>query len=144
MLANPLERHKRLSTDWMGVIMELEGGVIADTVEAHSNAWLKLAHEEGLKPPFQWQLKRAVAMKAEQAISECLCWTRNPQEVRRVQTYHAQAFPRIPRRAAASSASQRGTYVIILSNQYSGRVPVPCFYAKRPSRVTQAPFPPPQ
>jgi len=82
MLANPLERHKRLSTDWMGVIMEMEGALVVDASEEHAQSWLKLAHEEGQRPPFQWQLKRAVLMKAEQAISECFCWTRNPQELR--------------------------------------------------------------
>lgn len=83
-LANPLERHQRLSTGWIGVVMEDEGIVVQSTWEAHRHAWLTVAEEEGKPPPLQWALKRAEGMKAEQVIQEVFHWTRNPAEVRRV------------------------------------------------------------
>jgi len=83
-LANPLQRHQRLSTGWMGVILEFEGIVMQSTWQAHLHAWLTVAEEEGKTPPLQWVLKRAEGMKAEQVIQDLFHWTRNPMEVRRI------------------------------------------------------------
>lgn len=83
-LANPLARHQRLSTGWMGVILEFEGIVLQSTWEAHQQAWLTVAEEEAKSPPLQWALKRAEGMKNEQVVSEVFHWTRNPSEIRRV------------------------------------------------------------
>mmetsp|Transcript_43742 Transcript_43742/g.109746 ORF Transcript_43742/g.109746 Transcript_43742/m.109746 type:complete len:380 (+) Transcript_43742:451-1590(+) len=83
-LANPLLRHQRLSTAWMGVILEFEGIVLQSTWEAHLEAWLTVAEEEGKSPPLQWEVKRAEGMKNEQVVSEVFHWTRNPSEIRRI------------------------------------------------------------
>ena len=96
-LANPLQRHQRLSTGWMGVILEFEGILIQSTWPAHMHAWLTVAEEEGKAPPLQWVLKRAEGMKAEQVIQEVFHWTRNPMETRRI----AQRKEEIYREAVA-------------------------------------------
>lgn len=83
-LHNPLQRMQRLGTGWMGVIMEYDGVVVEETEEVHIQSWHKLAEEEGKPRPMQWILRRAEGMKVEQAIQEVFCWTRNPQEVRRL------------------------------------------------------------
>jgi len=83
-LGNPLQRYQRLSTGWMGVILELEGILVGSTWSSHRHAWLSVAEEEGKPPPLQWALKRAEGMKAEQVISEVFHWTRNPAEIRRI------------------------------------------------------------
>ncbi|CAD7698758.1 unnamed protein product [Ostreobium quekettii] len=83
-LGNPLLRHKRMGTDWMGVIVDYEGVLVEDTSGRHTEAWLRLAEEEGKPPPLTHALKRAALMKAEQAIMEVLCWGREPNYVRRV------------------------------------------------------------
>jgi len=83
-LGNPLERLKRMGTDWIGVVIDYEGGLVEATIGLHTEAWLKLAEEEVKPRPFTHVLKRAAHMKAEQAISEVLCWGREPVYVRRL------------------------------------------------------------
>ena len=65
-LGNPLQRHKRMGTDWIGVIMDYEGGLVEDTTRLHTEAWLRLAEEEVKPRPVTHVLKRAALMKAEQ------------------------------------------------------------------------------
>lgn len=91
-LANPLQRHQRLSTGWMGVILEYEGIVLQSTWAAHQHAWLSVAEEEGKAPPLQWVLKRAEGMKSEQVIQEVFHWSRNPVEVRRIAQRKEEIF----------------------------------------------------
>lgn len=83
-LANPLKRFERLSTGWMGVVIDLEGVIVPDNAEEHMTAWQKLSDEEGKPAPLAFALHRAVGKKDEQVVSEVLCWTRNPSEVRRL------------------------------------------------------------
>lgn len=66
--------------------------MISDCAEVHMESWLKLAAEEGKKRPLQYALKRATQMKAEQAISEVLCWGREPGYVRRLAMRKEQIF----------------------------------------------------
>lgn len=84
LLANPLQRFERLGTGWMGVVVDLEGVLVRDNAEAHMTAWQKLSDEEGKPAPLLFALQRAVGKKNEQVISEVLCWTRDPSEVRRL------------------------------------------------------------
>lgn len=83
-LGNPLQRHKRMGTDWMGVILDYERVMVEDTTNLHTEAWLRLAEEEVKPRPLTHSLKRAALMKAEQAIAEVLCWGREPTYVRRL------------------------------------------------------------
>lgn len=91
-LHNPLQRMERLGTGWMGVITELEGVIVEDTSDVVQRAWLELAQQEGKNAPLAWVLKRADGMKAEQAIQEVLCWSRNPVEVRRMAARHETVY----------------------------------------------------
>ena len=84
-LENPLKRMERLSTGWMGVIMELEGVCVDYEYGGVGNrSWIMLADEENRPHPPLWALRKAEGMKNDQAIEEVFCWTRNPSEVRRL------------------------------------------------------------
>lgn len=81
---NPLLRQERMGCGWFAVIFELEGVIVEDEPELEKQAWLVLSEEEGRSPPLAFVLKRIEGMKNEQAISEVLCWSRDPTEVRRL------------------------------------------------------------
>ncbi|XP_006660999.1 5-amino-6-(5-phospho-D-ribitylamino)uracil phosphatase, chloroplastic-like [Oryza brachyantha] len=83
-LHNPLLRLERMSCGWLGVIFEWEGVIVEDDAELERQAWFTLAQEEGKSPPPAFVLKRIEGMKSEQAISEVLCWSRDPSELRRL------------------------------------------------------------
>ncbi|GAV57950.1 HAD_2 domain-containing protein [Cephalotus follicularis] len=81
---NPLLRQERMGCGWLGAIFEWEGVIIEDNPDFEKQAWLVLAQEEGKSPPPAYILKRIEGMKNEQAISEVLCWSRDPALVRRM------------------------------------------------------------
>lgn len=83
-LHNPLLRQERMGCGWLGAIFEWEGVMIEDNPEIEKQAWLTLAEEEGKSPPAAFILRRIEGMKNEQAISEVLCWSRDPAELRRM------------------------------------------------------------
>ncbi|BAF25889.1 5-amino-6-(5-phospho-D-ribitylamino)uracil phosphatase, chloroplastic [Oryza sativa Japonica Group] len=83
-LHNPLLRLERMGCGWLGVIFEWEGVIVEDDAELERQAWFTLAQEEGKSPPLAFVLKRIEGMKSEQAISEVLCWSRDPSELRRL------------------------------------------------------------
>lgn len=83
-LHNPLQRLERLGSGWLGVIVDYEGIVVEAETEIHRHAWLTLAEEEGKPRPLQRNVDLACVMKAEQAITELLCWGRDPSYVRRL------------------------------------------------------------
>lgn len=83
-LHNPLLRQERLGCGWLGAIFEFEGVLIEDNPDLEKQAWLALSQEEGKSPPLTFTLKRIEGMKNEQAISEVLCWSRDPTQVRRL------------------------------------------------------------
>ncbi|GJN34699.1 hypothetical protein PR202_gb23385 [Eleusine coracana subsp. coracana] len=83
-LQNPLLRLERMGCGWLGVIFEWEGVIVEDDAQLERQAWLTLAQEEGKSPPPEFVLKRIEGMKNEQAISEVLCWSRDPSELRRL------------------------------------------------------------
>ncbi|GJM99600.1 hypothetical protein PR202_ga16720 [Eleusine coracana subsp. coracana] len=83
-LQNPLLRLERMGCGWLGVIFEWEGVIVEDDGQLERQAWLTLAQEEGKSPPPEFVLKRIEGMKNEQAISEVLCWSRDPSELRRL------------------------------------------------------------
>mmetsp|Transcript_720 Transcript_720/g.2348 ORF Transcript_720/g.2348 Transcript_720/m.2348 type:complete len:360 (-) Transcript_720:225-1304(-) len=89
---NPLERLNRLSTGWMGAIMEYEGVVVQGRSQCHEEAWQRLAEEEGKSAPLGWQMRRVVNMKPAQAITDVLHWSRNPSEVQRLAMRKAALF----------------------------------------------------
>ena len=67
---------------WLGVIFEWEGVIVEDDAELERQTWLTLAQEEGKSSPPAFVLRRVEGMKNEQAISEVLCWSRDPSELR--------------------------------------------------------------
>ncbi|KAL9667319.1 hypothetical protein QQ045_001670 [Rhodiola kirilowii] len=83
-LHNPLIRQERMGSGWLSAIFEWEGVLIEDNPDFEKQAWLALAEEEGKSPPPAFLLKRVEGMKTEQAISEVLCWSRDPSQVRRM------------------------------------------------------------
>uniref|UniRef100_A0A7N0SZH3 Uncharacterized protein n=1 Tax=Kalanchoe fedtschenkoi TaxID=63787 RepID=A0A7N0SZH3_KALFE len=83
-LHNPLLRQERMGCGWLGAIFEWEGVLIEDNPDIEKQAWLALAEEEGKSPPPTFLLKRVEGMKTDQAISEVLCWSRDPSQVRRM------------------------------------------------------------
>lgn len=83
-LQNPLLRLERMGSGWLSAIFELEGVITEDDPDLEIQAWLTLAEEEGRSPPPAFMLRRIEGMKNEQAISEILCWSRNPDELRRM------------------------------------------------------------
>lgn len=83
-LHNPLLRLERMGCGWLGVIFEWEGVIVEDDANFDKQAWLALAQEEGKSAPPAFLLRRIEGMKNEQAISEVLCWSRDPSELRRL------------------------------------------------------------
>ncbi|KAJ0431220.1 putative sugar-terminal-phosphatase [Helianthus annuus] len=84
-LHNPLARQERMGCGWLGAIFEWEGVLIEDNPDFEKQAWLALAEEEGkYPPPPAFVLKRIQGMKNEQAISEVLCWSRDPAQLKRM------------------------------------------------------------
>ncbi|KMZ67268.1 HAD-superfamily hydrolase subfamily IA, variant 3:Beta-phosphoglucomutasehydrolase [Zostera marina] len=83
-LHNPLLRQQRLGSGWLGVILEWEGVVIEDDSKLEQQAWLILSDEQGKPTPPTFLLNRIQGMKSEQAISEILCWSRDPSTLRRL------------------------------------------------------------
>ncbi|XWS42986.1 hypothetical protein CRYUN_Cryun16bG0061500 [Craigia yunnanensis] len=83
-LQNPLLRQERMGCGWLGALFEWEGVIIEDNPQLERQAWLALAEEEGKSPPPAFILRRIEGMKNEQAISEVLCWSRDPAQLRRM------------------------------------------------------------
>ncbi|XP_072975162.1 5-amino-6-(5-phospho-D-ribitylamino)uracil phosphatase, chloroplastic [Typha angustifolia] len=83
-LHNPLLRQERMGCGWLAVIFEWEGVIVEDDPKLERQSWLVLSEEEGKSPPPAFVLKRIEGMKNEQAISEVLCWSRDPSELRRL------------------------------------------------------------
>ncbi|OMO64325.1 HAD-superfamily hydrolase, subfamily IA, variant 3 [Corchorus olitorius] len=83
-LHNPLLRQERMGCGWLGALFEWEGVLTEDNPQLEKQAWLAVAEEEGKSPPPAFILKRMEGMKSEQAISEVLCWSRDPAQVRRM------------------------------------------------------------
>ncbi|KAF5460670.1 hypothetical protein F2P56_020523 [Juglans regia] len=83
-LQNPLLRQERMGCGWLGAIFEWEGVLIEDNPDLEKQAWLALSQEEGKSPPPAFILRRMEGMKNEQAISEVLCWSRDPAQLRRM------------------------------------------------------------
>ncbi|KAK4802857.1 hypothetical protein SAY86_001060 [Trapa natans] len=83
-LHNPLLRQERMGCGWLGAILEWEGVIVEHNPEIEKQAWLVLSQEEGKSRPPAFILRRIEGMKNEQAISEVLCWSRDPTETRRL------------------------------------------------------------
>ena len=83
-LHNPLLRQERMGCSWLGAIFEWEGVLIEDNPDFENQAWVALSQEEEKSTPPAFILKRVQGMKNEQAISEVLCWSRDPAQLRRM------------------------------------------------------------
>ncbi|EEF51186.1 5-amino-6-(5-phospho-D-ribitylamino)uracil phosphatase, chloroplastic [Ricinus communis] len=91
-LNNPLLRQERMGCGWLGAIFEWEGVIIEDNPDLEKQAWLALSEEEGKSPPPAFLLRRIEGMKNEQAMSEVLCWSRDPAELRRMATRKEEIY----------------------------------------------------
>ena len=89
---NPLRRLERMGCGWIGVIFELEGVIVEDDSNLEKQAWITLTQEEGKSPPPSFVLRRIEGMKNEQAISEVLCWSRDPSQLRRLAARKEEIF----------------------------------------------------
>ena len=69
---------------WLGVIVEWDGVIVEDSSKTERETWLALSLEEGRRPPPAFLLRKLEGMKSEQAVSEVLCWSRDPKELRRL------------------------------------------------------------
>ncbi|PWA85155.1 haloacid dehalogenase-like hydrolase (HAD) superfamily protein [Artemisia annua] len=92
MLHNPLLRQERMGCGWLGAIFEWEGVLIEDNPDHEKQAWLALSQEEGKSPPPEFMLRRVEGMKNEQAISEVLCWSRDPSQLKRLALRKEQIY----------------------------------------------------
>ncbi|KAH7404680.1 hypothetical protein KP509_15G037800 [Ceratopteris richardii] len=91
-LHNPLLRLHRMGCGWLGVIMEWDGVIVEDDSKLEREAWLTLAQDEGRRPPPAFILRKAEGMKIDQAVSEVLCWSRDPKEMRRLSLRWEEIF----------------------------------------------------
>ncbi|KAI3792436.1 hypothetical protein L2E82_06316 [Cichorium intybus] len=90
LLQNPLLRQQQMGCGWLGAIFEWEGVLIEDNPDLEKQSWLALSQEEGKSPPPTFILKRIEGMKNEQAISEVLCWSRDPSQLKRMSSRKEQ------------------------------------------------------
>jgi beta-phosphoglucomutase-like phosphatase (HAD superfamily) len=102
-VANPLQRLKRLSTEWFGCVFELEGVLIEAREAEHRASWMKLASERGEPPVPEMVLKFASTSKPEDFIQRQLRWTRDPMETRRIAQRRAEIYREILEGPGASS-----------------------------------------
>jgi hypothetical protein len=72
-LGNPLERAQRMSTSWFGLIAELEGVLVDDTLDLHQRAWLEVAAQLGFPAPLGQQLRRIKGLRDELVSLVLLC-----------------------------------------------------------------------
>lgn len=91
-LHNPLLRQERMGCGWIAAIFEWEGVLIDDNPDLEKQAWLTLCQEEGKSPPPAFILRRIEGMKNEQAISEVLCWSRDPVQLKRLATRKEEIY----------------------------------------------------
>ncbi|KAL8216694.1 hypothetical protein R6Q57_023531 [Mikania cordata] len=91
-LQNPLLRQERMGCGWLGAIFEWEGVLVEDNLDYEKQSWLVLSEEEGKSPPPAFMLKRIEGMKNEQAISEVLCWSRDPTQLKRMSLRKEQIY----------------------------------------------------
>lgn len=91
-LHNPLLRQERMGCGWIAAIFEWEGVLIDDNPDLEKQAWLTLCLEEGKSPPPAFILRRTEGMKNEQAISEVLCWSRDPVQLKRLATRKEEIY----------------------------------------------------
>ncbi|KAJ0805798.1 putative sugar-terminal-phosphatase [Helianthus annuus] len=91
-LHNPLLRQERMGCGWLGAVFEWEGVIVEDNPDHEKQAWLTLAQEEGKSPPPSFMLRRIEGMKNEQAISEVLCWSRDPSQLKRMSLRKEQIY----------------------------------------------------
>ncbi|KAL3818057.1 hypothetical protein ACJIZ3_003962 [Penstemon smallii] len=91
-LNNPLLRQERMGCGWLGAIFEWEGVLIEENPDLEKQAWLSLSQEEGRSPPPTFMLHRIEGMKNEQAISEVLCWSRDPSQLKRMSSRKEEIY----------------------------------------------------
>ncbi|KAL8256031.1 hypothetical protein R6Q59_031098 [Mikania micrantha] len=92
LLQNPLLRQEQMGCGWLGAIFEWEGVIVDDNLDHEKQSWLALSQEEGKSAPPAFLLRRIEGMKNEQAISEVLCWSRDPSQLKRMSLRKEQIY----------------------------------------------------
>ncbi|KAI4973310.1 hypothetical protein ZWY2020_029018 [Hordeum vulgare] len=100
---------------WVGVIFEWEGMVVEDDTRLERQAWLTLAEEEGKSPPPAFILRRVEGMKAEHAVPEVLCWSRDTSELRRL----PRGRPWSPWASALAQAVPSDIYIVVETRRHA-------------------------
>ncbi|PIA49445.1 hypothetical protein AQUCO_01300333v1 [Aquilegia coerulea] len=114
-LHNPLLRQEQMGCGWLGAIFEWEGVLVEDNPDLEEQSWLALSQEEGRSSPPAFILRRIEGMKIEQAISEVLCWSRDPAELRRMSSRKEEIYQRLQGGIYRSLAGSR-EFVNVLMN----------------------------
>ena len=94
-LANPLQRQKRLSTEWFGCVFDLEGVLVKAREAEHRASWMRLAKEREEPPLNEMVLKFATTVKPEVFVGQHLRWTRDPMEMRRIVARRGEIYEEI-------------------------------------------------
>ncbi|KAF8702427.1 hypothetical protein HU200_032803 [Digitaria exilis] len=85
-LTSKKKRQKdEIVTSEFGVILEWEGVVVEDDdPDLEPRVWYVLSLEEAKSFPPDALLKKIEGMRTDQAISEVLCWSEDPEEIKRL------------------------------------------------------------
>jgi len=80
-----IKQKGEMVTGKFGVILEWEGVVVEDDdPDLEPRVWYVLSLEEAKSFPPDAMLKEIEGMRTEQAISEVLCWSEDPEEIKRL------------------------------------------------------------
>uniref|UniRef100_A0A0A9DGR5 Genetic modifier n=1 Tax=Arundo donax TaxID=35708 RepID=A0A0A9DGR5_ARUDO len=78
-------KEEKVTGNRLGVILEWEGVVVEDDdPDLEPRVWYVLSLEEAKSFPPDAVLKEIEGMRTDQAISEVLCWSENPEEIQRL------------------------------------------------------------
>lgn len=129
--SNPLEQWRRLGTDWLGVICELEGVLVSDATSYHEAAWRALALEENFQYPVEYEMRHKYSLKAEQLISQVFNWTHNKVEIKRLASRKQEIFVQQLKRDKVTYKIQPGVLRLINLLQVND---IPCVLLSQDTR----------
>ncbi|XP_062226387.1 5-amino-6-(5-phospho-D-ribitylamino)uracil phosphatase, chloroplastic-like isoform X2 [Phragmites australis] len=79
------QKEEMVTGNQLGVILEWEGVVVEDDdTDLEPRVWYVLSLEEAKSFPPDAVLKEIEGMRTDQAISEVLCWSEDPEEIQRL------------------------------------------------------------
>lgn len=102
---NPLQRLEDLGTRRFGVIFEFEGIIVPYRPQAEIEDWCRLADEENLSVPGEYQLRNAFRRKTAHVVSRVFYWTTEQQRVKYLTQRKSELFCNRVRRTGKVSQS---------------------------------------